>query len=295
MNEHRRRGAAPRALSEGVRLQGPRPQEAVSTRTRRDSGGEHMALIYLEDITVRFGNFVALDIKTFFVNRGEIRFLIGPNGAGKTTLLDVICRKTEPARGGRILYGDGEDLRALSVSQVARAGISRKFQAPSVFGELSVRQNMELAYPEARSVLSGLRYRPSAPASAEIDAMLEMTKLGAFADVQARELSHGQKQWLEIGLTLMQKPVLLLVDEPAAGMSEAERQATGRLLSDAAENCAVLVVEHDMNFVRSFAKTVSVLHEGKIICEGSFDHVSKDPQVIDVYLGRGAKAEARHA
>jgi urea transport system ATP-binding protein len=254
---------------------------------RRDSGGEHMALVYLEDIKVKFASFTALDIQTFYVNRGEIRFLIGPNGAGKTTLLDVICRKTDPVKGGSILYGDSGDLRQLSVSQVARAGISRKFQAPSIFGELSVRQNMELAYPEARGVFSGLRYRASDSAKKEIDATLEMTRLGAFAQTRAQELSHGQKQWLEIGLTLMQKPILLLVDEPAAGMSAAERQATGRLLSDAAESCAVLVVEHDMNFVKNFAKAVSVLHEGKIICEGSFDHVSRDPQVIDVYLGRG--------
>jgi urea transport system ATP-binding protein len=279
-----------------ARSGGAKPKEP-----RREAVGEHPTIVYLEDIAVKFGNFTALDIKAFYVDRSELRFLIGPNGAGKTTLLDVICRKTEPAKGGKMLYGDSGDLRQFSVSQVARAGISRKFQAPSVFGELSVRQNMELSYPEARSVFSGFRYRPSAEATGEIDAMLEMTRLGPFADARAQELSHGQKQWLEIGLTLMQKPALLLVDEPAAGMSAAERQATGRLLSDAARNCAVLIVEHDMNFVKSFAKTVSVLHEGRIICEGSFDHVSRDPQVIDVYLGRGgspvqaAAKEAGHA
>ena len=264
--------------------------------TRRSSGGTHPAILYLEDVEVTFSGFKALDIKTFFVNRGELRFLIGPNGAGKTTLLDVICRKTE-AKKGKILYDGFCNLKEFDIPGIARLGISRKFQTPSVFSALTVRQNMDLAYPKARSVFQGLRYRKSEEAEKEIGKTLELIGLDKYAELPAVNLSHGQKQWLEIGLTLLQKPRLLMVDEPVAGMTEKERYATGILLQEIARDCAVLVVEHDMHFVKNFAKSVSVLHEGKILCEGSFDYVSKDPQVIDVYLGRGGaeEKEAVHA
>jgi urea transport system ATP-binding protein len=257
---------------------------------RRNLEGTHPALLYLEDISVSFSGFKALDIKTFYVNRGELRFLIGPNGAGKTTLLDVVCRKTEAAAGGRIMFDGLCDLRDFDIPGVARLGICRKFQAPSIFPNLSVLENMELAYPMAREVFSGLAFRQKAAAREEINAALKLIGLESLSGAVAGALSHGQKQWLEIGLTLLQRPVLLMVDEPVAGMSEREREETGLLLTDIAKNCSVLVVEHDMNFVREFSNVVTVLHAGKILCEGSFDRVSNDPEVIDVYLGRNAKA-----
>jgi len=260
----------------------------VHEAKRRDAGGEHPALLYLEDVEVVFSGFKALDIKTFYVNRGELRFLIGPNGAGKTTLLDVVCRKTE-ARSGRVLFDGQHDLSDYDIPAVARLGISRKFQTPSIFSASTVWQNMELAYPRARSVFSGLHFSLAASEKADISRILELTGLEAYATNLAQTLSHGQKQWLEIALTLLQKPRLLLVDEPVAGMSEAERYATGLLLQELAKDCAVLVVEHDMNFVKTFSKTVSVLHEGRILCEGIFEKVSKDPQVLEVYLGRGTQ------
>lgn len=265
---------------------------------RRDYGGNHPALLYLKDIEVTFAGFKALDLKEFYVNRGELRFLIGPNGAGKTTLLDVVCRKVNPTHGS--IYYDGFfQLKDFTISEVARLGICRKFQTPSIFPDLTVQQNMELACPGNRSVLSGLRYKLSREARNEMNAMADLIGVAEYLGLPAKQLSHGQKQWLEIGLTLLQKPKLLMVDEPVAGMSEKERYATGLLLREASRDCAVLVVEHDMQFVREFSNIVSVLHEGRIIAEGNFDTVARNPQVVDVYLGRGGaeadSTEANHA
>jgi urea transport system ATP-binding protein len=242
-------------------------------------------IIYLENISVLFGDFKALDRVIFFMSVGELRFLIGPNGAGKTTLLDVICRKVKES-SGRIFFEE-EDFLHSSIHKVAQMGISRKFQAPSVFPSLTVMENMELAYPRARGLMSALRYRFSPAERDEMRIILERVNLAGRREVLASDLSHGQKQWLELALTLIQKPKLLLVDEPVAGMTREERNRTGEILQDIASHTSVLVVEHDMKFVEAFARKVSVLHEGRIICEGSFADVSRDPRVLSVYLGRG--------
>jgi urea transport system ATP-binding protein len=242
-------------------------------------------IIYLENISVLYGDFKALDRVIFFMSAGELRFLIGPNGAGKTTLLDVICRKVKES-SGRIFFEEKEFLHD-SIHRIARMGISRKFQAPSVFSGLTVTENMELAYPRAWGLLSALRCRFSSAELDEIGETLKRVNLEGRRNTPAAELSHGQKQWLEIALTLIRKPKLLLVDEPVAGMTREERNRTGEILQDIASHTSVLVVEHDMKFVETFARKVSVLHEGRVICEGTFAEVSRDPRVLSVYLGRG--------
>jgi urea transport system ATP-binding protein len=242
-------------------------------------------IIYLENITVQFGGFKALDRVIFYMAPGELRFLIGPNGAGKTTLLDVICRKVKETDGN--IYFEEKSFNYMPVHQAARMGISRKFQSPSVFPSLTVLENMELAYPRSRSLKNSLRFKFSSGEREEIETILEKVNLAGKSGSPASELSHGQAQWLEIALTLLQKPKLLLVDEPVAGMTRAERNRTGEMLRDIAAHTSVLVVEHDMKFVEAFAATVSVLHEGRIIREGTFAEVSRDPRVLSVYLGRG--------
>lgn len=245
-------------------------------------------IIYLENVTVEFNGFKALDDVTFFMDRGELRFLIGPNGAGKTTLLDVICRKVSQ-KSGRIFFDGDTEIDRLAVHEVARLGISRKFQAPSVFSQLTVWENMELAYPKNREVFSSFFHNLAPRETDEITQVLDMVGLFAHRDKPASSLSHGEKQWLEIALTILQKPKLLMVDEPVAGMTAQERIKTGAILRDIARECSVLVVEHDMNFVKAFSNKVTVLHEGRVLCEGDFQAVSHDPTVIEVYLGRGAK------
>ncbi|MDR3200735.1 MAG: urea ABC transporter ATP-binding protein UrtD [Spirochaetales bacterium] len=242
-------------------------------------------IIYLEDISVQFGDFKALDNVIFFMSPGELRFLIGPNGAGKTTLLDVICRKVKES-SGRIFFEEKDFLHS-RIHTVARMGISRKFQAPSVFPSLTVRENMELAYPRARGLWHALSCRFTSGEKREIEDILKKVNLDGKRDELASGLSHGQTQWLEIALTLIQKPKLLLVDEPVAGMTREERTRTGHILRDIAAHTSVLVVEHDMKFVEEFAQKVTVLHEGRILCEGTFAEISKDPRVLSVYLGRG--------
>jgi urea transport system ATP-binding protein len=242
-------------------------------------------IVYLEDVSVKFGNFTALDNVIFFMRPGELRFLIGPNGAGKTTLLDVICGKVR-ASSGRIFFEE-QDFQRRPIHQVARMGISRKFQTPSVFPSLSVMENMELAFPRSRSLWKALRFRFTQDEQREIQEVLNTVNLAEKSSVPASELSHGETQWLEIALTLIQKPKLLLVDEPVAGMTGDERMRTGVILKSVAAHTSVLVVEHDMRFVEAFAAKVTVLHEGRILCEGSFAEVSSDPRVLSVYLGRG--------
>lgn len=242
-------------------------------------------IVYLEDVSVKFGNFTALDNIIFFMRPGELRFLIGPNGAGKTTLLDVICGKVR-ASSGRIFFEE-QDFQHCPIHQVARMGISRKFQTPSVFPSLTVLENMELAFPRSRSLRKALVFRFTQEEKNEIQEVLRAVNLGGKSASPASELSHGETQWLEIALTLIQKPKLLLVDEPVAGMTRAERTRTGEILKSVAAHTSVLVVEHDMRFVEAFAAKVTVLHEGKILCEGSFAEVSSDQRVLSVYLGRG--------
>jgi urea transport system ATP-binding protein len=247
-------------------------------------------IIYIQNATVDFSGFKALNSVSFFVDTGELRFLIGPNGAGKTTLLDVICGKVRPV-SGRVVFEDDVDICRLREHEIARCGISRKFQAPSVFGNLTVFENLELALTTHRGFFSSLFHKMTAEDEERIYSVLKTVGLDGRSHERAGALAHGQKQWLELGMTIIQEPRLLLVDEPVAGMSGKERSRTGEILLEIARTRSVLVVEHDMNFVRRFAKKVTVLHEGRILCEGSFDHVKNDPVVIDVYLGRGAEVD----
>jgi urea transport system ATP-binding protein len=247
-------------------------------------------IIYIDNATVDFSGFKALDGVSFFVDTGELRFLIGPNGAGKTTLLDVICGKVRPV-SGRVIFEDNVDICRLKEHEIARCGISRKFQAPSIFGNLTVFENMELSLTTHRGFFSSLVYKMCSEDEERIFSVLKTVGLDGRSQERAGALSHGQKQWLELAMNIIQEPRLLLVDEPVAGMSGKERVRTGELLMEIARDRSVLVVEHDMNFVKQFAQKVTVLHEGRILCEGTFDRVKNDPIVIDVYLGRGAEVE----
>jgi urea transport system ATP-binding protein len=244
----------------------------------------HGVVLYLEEITVTFDGFKALDALTLYVETGELRCIIGPNGAGKTTMMDVITGKTRPDRGSA-WFGQTIDLLAHTEPEIAQAGIGRKFQKPTVFEQHTVFDNLELAMAGPRSVWRGLTARLTAAERERIDEVLEITGLtGRWRDA-AGALSHGQKQWLEIGMLLVQNPRLLLVDEPVAGMTPQETERTAELLTALAGRHSVVVVEHDMDFVRSIARRVTVLHEGRVLAEGSMQQVQADPRVIEVYLG----------
>ncbi|WGK70100.1 urea ABC transporter ATP-binding protein UrtD [Candidatus Haliotispira prima] len=243
-------------------------------------------ILYLENISVEFSGFKALNRVNFFMNKGELHFLIGPNGAGKTTLLDVICGKTK-STGGRMFFQGKKDLMSLRPQHIARLGISRKFQAPSIFSELTVFENLELSVNENKSFFRSLVKEADSEEKNKIEEIMEKVNLKDESNTRGGDLSHGKKQWLELGMTIIRDPKLLLVDEPVAGMTGKERDLTGQLLQDIAQNSSVLVVEHDMQFVEQFAHSVTILHEGAILCQGDFNTVSKDPTVIDVYLGRG--------
>ena len=240
--------------------------------------------LYLEDLTVSFDGFKALNKLTLYVEPGELLCIIGPNGAGKTTMMDVITGKTRPD-SGTAWFGDGIDLLELTEAEIVAAGIGRKFQKPTVFEQLTVFENLELALAGGRSFLKTLRARISAAQQRRIDEVLNIVGLSAQREAPGRILAHGQKQWLEIGMLLMQNPELLLVDEPVAGMTPQEIERTAQLLLSLAGEHSVVVVEHDMSFVRSIARRVTVLHEGQVIAEGDLDKVQKDPRVIEVYLG----------
>ena len=243
-------------------------------------------LLELSGVSVSFDGFRAINNLSFQIGEPELRAIIGPNGAGKTTFMDIVTGKTKPDEG-RILWGDkGISLLGLSESRIAREGIGRKFQKPTVFGAQSVRENLAMALANPRGPFAVLFHRPTAPEGARIAELAARIGLDDALDRPAGELSHGQKQWLEIGMLLAQEPRLLLVDEPAAGMTPAEREKTTAMLVEAARSRAVIVVEHDMEFVRRLNCRVTVLHEGSVLAEGSIDHVTRDPKVIDVYLGR---------
>lgn len=245
-------------------------------------------IIYLEDVIVDFNGFKALNRVNFCVDHGELRFLIGPNGAGKTTLLDAICGRVKPA-SGRVIFGESTDILRMSEHRIARCGISRKFQTPSVFGHLTAFANLELALKRKQGIFSSA-LDPTTPQDRErILRVLAEIGLKEKAFQKAKFLAHGEKQWLELAMTLIQEPRLLLVDEPVAGLTGKERVRTGEILQEIARERSVLVVEHDMNFVKEFARKVTVLHEGSVLCEGSFAHVQNDPAVIEVYLGRGGE------
>jgi urea transport system ATP-binding protein len=240
--------------------------------------------LYLEDLTVSFDGFKALNQLTLYVEPGELLCIIGPNGAGKTTMMDVITGKTRPD-SGTAWFGSEINLLEKTEAEIVAAGIGRKFQKPTVFEQLTVLENLELALAGSRSFLKTLRARVTAPQKQQMEEVLDIIGLSDKREVQGRVLSHGQKQWLEIGMLLMQNPELLLVDEPVAGMTPHEIERTAELLLSLAGEHSIMVVEHDMSFVRSIARRVSVLHEGRVIAEGDMDKVQKDPRVIEVYLG----------
>ena len=243
-------------------------------------------LLELSGVSVSFDGFKAINNLAFQIGEPEMRAIIGPNGAGKTTFMDIITGKTKPDVG-RVLWGEKSiNLIGKSENQIAREGIGRKFQKPTVFEDQTVRENLALALKNPRGPFDVLFYRKSAKGTARIKALAEQINLTAQLPRKAGELSHGQKQWLEIGMLLAQDPRLLLVDEPAAGMTPAEREKTTEILVEAAKTRAVVVVEHDMEFVRRLNCKVTVLHEGSVLAEGSIDHVTQNPEVIDVYLGR---------
>jgi urea transport system ATP-binding protein len=242
-------------------------------------------LLYLDGITVSFDGFKALKGLSLVLEEGEMRAVIGPNGAGKTTMMDVITGKTKPD-SGRAVFGVDTDLTRLDEPAIARLGIGRKFQQPTVFEPLSVRDNMLLALAGDRSPRFALAARETPVERGRIEEILLTIRLAPERYRRAGELSHGQKQWLEIGMLLAQEPKLLLVDEPAAGMTDAETADTAELLREINRSRSLVVVEHDMAFVRSLAARVTVLHEGAVLAEGSIDHVQNDPRVIEVYLGR---------
>ena len=245
----------------------------------------HRAILYLDDITVSFDGFKALNKLTLTVDAGELRCVIGPNGAGKTTMMDVITGKTRPDLG-TAYFGQTIDLTRLSEAQIADAGIGRKFQKPTVFENHSVFENLELAMKADKRVRATLRAKLDSEQAGRIAHTLAMIQLETEAGKLAGLLSHGQKQWLEIGMLLMQEPKLLLLDEPVAGMTDEETERTAELFQSLAGKHSVIVVEHDMEFIARIAQIVTVLHEGSVLAEGPLDQIKSDERVIEVYLGR---------
>jgi urea transport system ATP-binding protein len=240
-------------------------------------------VLAVEDLTVSFDGFKAVDNLTMYIDKNELRVVIGPNGAGKTTVLDLICGKTKSTSGS--IKFKNKELTKLSEHEIVRSGVGRKFQTPSIYENLSVYQNLEVSYPQGRSVWGSLMFKRTDTVKQQVLKIAEEIMLTDFLDMEAALLSHGQKQWLEIGMLLMQEPELLMLDEPVAGMSAKERDQTAELLNKISSNRSVLVIEHDMEFVKKIAHKVTVLHQGKILAEGSMDHVQNDPKVIEVYLG----------
>ena len=241
-------------------------------------------ILYLEDVSVSFDGYRALDELSLMIDVGELRCLIGPNGAGKTTMMDVITGKTRPDSGSA-WFGQNIDLLKHDESEIAHLGVGRKFQKPTVFELHSVESNLVLAILKRKSLWFAMSFKPSATQQDRIDEILSIVGLEEHRDRRAGELSHGQKQWLEIGMLLAQDPRLLLIDEPVAGMTQQETEKTAELLTSLAGEHSILLVEHDMDFVRSIADKVTVLHEGRVLAEGSMQEVQADPEVVRVYLG----------
>ena len=275
-----------RKLSGRSRSAHPPRVGPVVTDSGPDAGPDesHGIMLYLEDISVSFDGFKALNALTLYIMTGELRCIIGPNGAGKTTMMDVITGKTRPDQGSA-WFGQTLDLLSLNEPEIARAGIGRKFQKPTVFEQHTVFENLQLAAAGDKSPWATLFRGLSGEQRQRIDSVLETIRLTDRRSWRAGALSHGQKQWLEIGMLLMQEPRLLLVDEPVAGMTPQETERTAELLTSLAGQHTIVVVEHDMNFVRSIARKVTVLHEGSVLAEGNMDQVQNDPRVIEVYLG----------
>lgn len=245
-------------------------------------------LLDISDVTVSFDGFKALNHLNFSMDEGELRVIIGPNGAGKTTFLDVITGKTNPTEGQATFKG--KDLSRYKEHEIARLGVGRKFQTPRVYLNLTPRENLELSCNRSKNVLTTLFKSTPVAERRTVAGLLETIGLDYKADVPAALLSHGEKQWLEIGMLVAQSPDLLLVDEPVAGLTDEETEKTGELLISLAESHSVIVIEHDMEFVRQIARQVTVLHQGSVLCEGTMDEVQNDPRVIEVYLGQEVAA-----
>ena len=240
-------------------------------------------VLAIEGLTVSFDGFKAVDDLNLYIDRNEVRVVIGPNGAGKTTVLDLICGKTKSTTGS--IQFEGRELTKMREFDIVRAGVGRKFQNPSIYENLTVFENLEMSFPKGRNVFGALFFQRTAEVVARVEEVAAEIFLGDLLQQQADLLSHGQKQWLEIGMLLMQDPALLMLDEPVAGMSVNERVQTADLLRRISQGRSVLVIEHDMEFVKSIAHKVTVLHQGKVLAEGSMESVQSYPKVIEVYLG----------
>ena len=240
-------------------------------------------VLAIEDLTVSFDGFKAVDGLNLYVEKDELRAVIGPNGAGKTTVLDLICGKTK-ATAGSIQF-KGIELTAMPEHKIVQAGVGRKFQNPSIYENLTVFENLEISFPRGRGVIGSLMFERTRDVTDRIHEVLEEIFLVDHPNTQAGLLSHGQKQWLEIGMLIIQNPELLLLDEPVAGMSVSEREKTAELLNRISKGRSVIVIEHDMEFVKRIADNVTVLHQGKLLAEGSMESVQGNPKVIEVYLG----------
>ncbi len=240
-------------------------------------------LLAIEDLTVSFDGFKAVDSLNLYVEKDELRVIIGPNGAGKTTVLDMICGKTKPTSGS--IRFNNRELVGMAEHRIVREGVGRKFQTPSIYENLTVFENLEISYPKGRNVFGCVAFRCTPAVVDRIHKIADEIGLKEYLDIEGAFLSHGQKQWLEIGMLLMQEPELLMLDEPVAGMSPAEREQTAALIKRICKGRCIVVIEHDMEFVSRIADKVTVLHLGKILAEGSMSEVQHDPKVIEVYLG----------
>ncbi|MGY1490093.1 urea ABC transporter ATP-binding protein UrtD [Methylobacillus pratensis] len=240
-------------------------------------------VLAIEDLTVSFDGFKAVDKLNMYIDKNELRVVIGPNGAGKTTVLDLICGKTKSTAGS--IKFKNRELTKLSEHEIVRAGVGRKFQTPSIYENLTVYQNLEVSYPKGRGVFGSLFFKRSDAVVEQVHKIAKEIMMEDILGMEAALLSHGQKQWLEIGMLLMQEPELLMLDEPVAGMSAKERDQTAELLNRICQNRSVIVIEHDMEFVKKIAHKVTVLHQGKILAEGAMDKVQANEKVIEVYLG----------
>ncbi len=240
-------------------------------------------LLSVEDLSVSFDGFKAVDGLNLYIEKDELRVIIGPNGAGKTTVLDMICGKTRPSSGS--IRFRNRELVGMSEHQIVRAGVGRKFQTPSIYENLTVFENLEVSYPKGRGVFGCVAFSRTTEVVERIQAVAEEIALQDYLEIEGAFLSHGQKQWLEIGMLLMQEPELVMLDEPVAGMSPPEREQTAELIQRMCKGRCIIVIEHDMEFVSRIAHRVTVLHLGKILAEGGMDDIRNNPKVVDVYLG----------